>query len=61
MPERPPIQNKIISYAFQNDCSLDKAAAIVLSRTLDDASMNRIPEGIYEYMFGKPQQEQHKG
>ena len=63
MKERPPIQNRIISYAFQTpNCSLDKATFHVLRQIVNETTIKRSEEGLYEELFetkqDKDQQDQ---
>ena len=51
MKERPPIQNRIISHAFQHNCSLDKATLYILRQIVNETTIRRTEEGLYAELF----------
>lgn len=46
--ERTPLEARIISYAFEKDVDIDRAAVLVLREEL-----RKTEEGLYERLFGK--------
>ena len=55
---RTPLQDRIRTYAFQNDCDLDEAALHVLREILKEAAMQRTQEGLYDSLFIFPAQQE---
>lgn len=46
-----PIQNRIRTYAFKNECDFDEATLHVLREILQEAAMMRTQEGLYDSLF----------
>lgn len=46
-----PIQDRIRTFAFQNGCDFDEATMRVLREILNDASLKRTQEGLYDSLF----------
>lgn len=46
-----PIQDRIRTYAFKNECDFDEATLHVLREILQNAAMQRTTEGLYDSLF----------
>lgn len=61
MNERPPVQNRIIAYAFQNpDCDLDHATFKVLRDIIFETTAQRSEEGLYDRLFAPTENRQQQ-
>ena len=48
---RTPLQERIRTYAFKNECDFDEATLHVLREILQEAAMRRTQEGLYDSLF----------
>ena len=53
-----PAQDRIRTFAFQNGCDFDEATLHVLREILNDASLKRTQEGLYDSLFVFPAQQE---
>lgn len=57
---RTPLQERIRTYAFQNECDFDEATLHVLREVLQEAARQRTQEGLYDSLFIFPEQQETK-